>query len=211
MSFFLFSRAQKKETNSNKKFFNVNNKIIKKEFNDTLIKNKTFNMNKIKNKNIHIFDKNYSKYKNTNNLDLQKNVKKVKINLFNINKKDSMETISDKVFLSVKKENENSNYLLFKESLYNYEKNILSDNYSKDDKNLINGLFNKFFILNNKKFINTNLLKDKNFVISKLCRYTNSNKHKFSSIIIEKNNLKKKTYLFKSKDINKDTINSKKI
>ena len=210
MSFFLFSRAQKKDTNFNKKFFNINNKIINKEFNNSLVKNNIFNMDIIKNKNIHMIDKKYNNYKNTNNLNLQKKTEKVKINSFNVNNKDYIETISDKVSFSLKKEN--SSHLYFKEFINNKEKKILKGNNSRYDKNLLSGLFNKFFLLNNKNDININLLKDKKSIISKLNRYTNFEKYKFGYIIIEKNNInKKKCNLFKIKDINKDFINSKKL
>ena len=101
MSFFLFSRAQKKDTNSNKKFFNVNNKIINTESNNSIVnKKKVFINDKIKNNNKSIT--NNKNYKYFNQFNYQINREKLLINPFNRNKKDLKKVVPIKNSLKLK-------------------------------------------------------------------------------------------------------------
>src|SRR6266516_1013914 len=111
MSFFLFSRAQKRDSNSSRKFFNLNNKIIINDFKNNVNKNKEKFLNKEK----------------------------------------------------------NLEFLLLNESLISKEQSLDNVNYSSyNNNNILNELFDKFFILKNKKDININFLYNKKFILSKL-------------------------------------------
>ena len=62
MSFFLFSRAQKRDTNPNRKFFNLNNKVINNDLNNNIKYRKNI-LDKDKNNNINYYKENKKNYK----------------------------------------------------------------------------------------------------------------------------------------------------
>jgi hypothetical protein len=207
MSFFLFSRAQKKDTNSNKKFFNVNNKFINTESNSSIFnKKKTLISNIIKNDNKFITNNKYF-----NEFNSQINKEKGIVKSFNTNKKDHMKVIPLKNSFSLKK-NE-SNDLFFKDSLKNKDiliNNINDSNY--ENNNLLNGLFSKFFLLNFRKDTYINIVNDKKFILSKLNEIRIPKKYKFNLFISKKKNINKNNLnILYFKNINKNTLNSKTI
>ena len=209
MSFFLFSRSQKRDTNANKKFFNLNNKIINKESNnkDNNRKN-VFVTDKLKNKNIQSYSKNIG-YKYSNHFNIQVNVKKgvgqEQINSYYENKKKSIEVISNiNYFLP---EKDNIDYMF--ESLSNKEKYLQYLN-KLEDNNILNGLFGNFFLLNTKKDIYINSLNDKKFIFSKLKEIIYFKRYKFiSNVNVKKGKNKNNLNILYSKNLNNYFINSK--
>src|SRR6266496_4158750 len=151
MSFFLFSRAQKRDSNSSRKFFNLNNKIIINDFKNNVNKKKTIlDKDNIKHRNYYKGNKKEYKIKYFNNFNNQGIIKKEQRDAFNIEKKDL-------------------EFLLLNESLISKEQSLDNVNYSSyNNNNILNELFDKFFILKNKKDININFLYNKKFILSKL-------------------------------------------
>jgi len=207
MSFFLFSRSQKRDTNANKKFFNLNNKIINKESSNKDNKTKNvFFKDKLNNKKIHSYNKN-NDYRYKNNFNIQLDVKRGQINSFNKNKKNSIEVISDINYFFPKKDK--IDYILLNESLSNEEKCLHYLNNLEDD-NILNGLFGNFFLLNTKKDIYINSLNDKKFILSKLKEIMNFNRYKFiSNVTVKKGVNKNNLNILYLKKVNKNFINSK--
>jgi len=168
MSFFLFSRAQKRDTNPNRKFFNLNNKVINNDLNNNIKYRKNI-LDKDKNNNINYYKENKKNYKtkNINNFNHQRIIVKKQGNSYNIGKKDLIQIISNKKNFSIKENN--LKYSLINESLISKEESLKNINYlNYKNKNILNGLFDKFFILNFKKNTYINLIKDKNFILPKL-------------------------------------------
>ena len=67
---------------------------------------------------------------------------------------------------------DNMQYILFKDSLNNKGKYLESINYLESKKNILYGLFSKFFIFYNKNNKDTylNIIKNKKFILSELNR-----------------------------------------
>ena len=185
MSFFLFSRAQKRDTNPNRKFFSLNNKIINNDLNNNIKKKKKI-INKDKINIINYYKKNKKQYitnyfKNYKN---QKIINKEEGNAFNLEIKKK-EVIIEKNFLFFNENN--SQCLLKKELLLNKEDWLLDVNYLNSKYNyILSTLFDKFFILNFKKDFKkdsyVNLVKDKNVILSKLkpIYILKKNKHNYN-------------------------------
>lgn len=204
MSFFLFSRSQKRDTNANKKFFNLNNKIINKESNHKDNKGKNIYIkDKSNNRNIYSYIRN-NEYKYSNNINIQVDVKKGQINSLNENKKKLIEVTSNINYFSTKKDN--IDYILLNESLSDKEK-YLQYLKSLEDNNILNGLFGNFFLLNTKKDIYINSLNDEKFILSKLNKIINFKGHKLISNVTVKKGINKNNLNFKN--VNKNLINSK--
>jgi hypothetical protein len=209
MSFFLFSRSQKRDTNPNKKFFNLNNKIIIKESNYNKRKNILIK-NEFTNKNIYSNKKKID-YNHNQILNSQVHVKKNEINSYIENKQDLMEVLSNMSMsmsisdFSLKKDNSNYN-----ESLDNKEKYIQNIEYLKYD-NVLDGLFGNFFLLSSNKDTNVFLIKDKEFLLSKLNKIINLKRYKNipPNINVIKNININSSNNFNLNYINKNFANSK--
>jgi hypothetical protein len=207
MSFFLFSRSQKRDTNPNKKFFNLNNKIIIKESNYNKRKNILIK-NEFTNKNI-CSNKKKIDYNHNQILNSQVHVKKNEINSYIENKQDLMEVLSNMSMsisdFSLKKDNSNYN-----ESLDNKEKYIQNIEYLKYD-NVLDGLFGNFFLLSSNKDTNVFLIKDKEFLLSKLNKIINLKRYKNipPNINVIKNININSSNNFNLNYINKNFANSK--
>src|SRR5260370_188994 len=101
MSFFLFSRAQKRDSNSSRKFFNLNNKIIINDFKNNVNKKKTIlYKDNIKNKKFILYKLNkIDKFKNNKdnyNLLLKKNNNKMNLELLKI-KHININSVNNKI------------------------------------------------------------------------------------------------------------------
>jgi len=164
MSFFLFSQAQKKDTNYNKKFFNLNNKIVNKEFNDIgkknfIIKNKISNKKDLmqvisiphkKSFTVKQDNLGYSVSKDhlilkvkllekINYLEYDKNLLNGSFNkfyIFNSNKDIYNNTLKDKNFIisKLKKFRNNEKNNFNKKNLNNFKIENINNNYTNSKK-----------------------------------------------------------------------------
>ena len=210
MSFFLFSRAQKRDSNSSRKFFNLNNKIIINDFKNNVNKKKTIlDKDNIKHRNYYKGNKKEYKIKYFNNFNNQGIIKKEQRDAFNIEKKDLKAVITNKEkFLNKEK---NLEFLLLNESLISKEQSLDNVNYSSyNNNNILNELFDKFFILKNKKDININFLYNKKFILSKLNPIDKFKNNKDNyNLLLKKNSNKMNLDLLKIKHININSVNNK--
>src|SRR5438046_925753 len=122
------------------------------------------------NKNIKYYKKKKKQYKNKyfNNLNSQGIIKKKQANEFNNFNKDLPVVTINKKNNSI--EENNSKYLLKSKFLINKKQSLSLENVNSLSYNndILNELFNKFFIINFKKDTYINLINDKKFILSKL-------------------------------------------
>jgi len=161
MNFYLLSKNQKKDTNPNRNFINYKENELykyvqhKPKIKDN-IKNKVIINEKILNK-----EKNYVNSKSSNNLNIIKN-KKEAMNSFNEKDINLFKPSVDRIELNKYKKDST----LFKNIIYNkkeYLKNILKLNDGK--KNILDGLFKQFYIINNKKSTYLELISKKKRIL----------------------------------------------
>ena len=201
MSFFLFSRAQKKDSNPNRRFFNLNNKFI-----SINLKNK----NNINDMNYYKENKKQYKSRYFNNLNSQGIIKKKQANEFNNFNKDLPVVTINKKNNSI--EENNSKYLLKSKFLINKKQSLSLENVNSLSYNndILNELFNKFFIINFKKDTYINLINDKKFILSKLNLIWNLKDHKFNSNLMTKKSIRNiYINILQSKKTNITYINNK--
>lgn len=225
MNFYLLSKTQKQETNSNKNFINYKENELYKYIKD-------------KSKNKRIYDSNFILKKNK--VRMNKNLNFEKFTEFNYNKKNKklqLQLFKNKTSLLADKLNKENKKILnnespvFNETMNNKKKYIKKFFYSKNGNNNIIKLkgFSKFYILGNKinKYLNykinrKNLLCDLNkniiFNINEGKLKSNINISDFNLFSRENidnsniNRLKYKNYysfISHSKNINKSGISSK--
>jgi len=161
MNFYLLSKNQKKDTNPNRNFINYKENELykyvqhKPKIKDN-IKNKVIINEKILNK-----EKNYVNSKSSNNLNIIKN-KKEAMNSFNEKDINLFKPSVDRIELNKYKKDST----LFKNIIYNkkeYLKNILKLNDGK--KNILDGLFKQFYILDSKKSTYLELISKKKRIL----------------------------------------------
>jgi hypothetical protein len=205
MSFFLFSRAQKRDTHSNKKIFNLNNKIIIENKNKN--KNKISILNKDRINNTNLYNKKKDFYFQNNNINRQIDVKKRQTNMYN--NKELIKSLPYKNYISSKKDN--LSYAIVNESLSNKKEYLEYSHPVNYGRGILNGLFNNFFILNTKKGVNQNIIKEKKSFFFQLNNNRYINNSKLGRYLIEKKRIKKynNKYVFLLKENDSNINNSK--